>query len=86
MWSSVDGVLGALQAWRKAYREGVSRGFCVREQHDGTFWAVNRNHHWGRSPYDEAYFGTCLGPFSNFEEAAATAVLMGFSEQTVQER
>jgi hypothetical protein len=60
---------------------GVKRHFCVREQHDGTFWAVNKHHHWGRDPYDEAYLDTRIGPFSNFDEAAATAVLMGFTEQ-----
>lgn len=63
--------------WTRAYRTSPRHSFCVREEPDGTFWAVDRMHMWSKpiatSPYDDF-----VGPCSSVEEAYATALLMGF--------
>lgn len=79
-------VEGAQQGipWVRAYRASPRHSFCVREEPDGTFWAVGRTHMWSMplatNPYDDF-----VGPCSSVEEAYATALMMGF-EVTVSRK
>jgi hypothetical protein len=64
-------------SWKSAYRPTVRHPFAIREEHDGTFWAVAHHHGWHEPAAHKANSYSTTGPFSTLEEAVITASLLG---------